>query len=655
VEIAGNRYFDSPTIRERMYIEPASLQFRRGRYSESYLRRDEGAVVSLYQQSGFRDVKVTSKVQDDYDGKVGNIGVIIQVEEGPQWLISKLDVTGIQSLNADNLIETLGSTAGQPFSEFNVAVDRDNILTEYFSQGFPNVTFEWSSAPGVAPNTVELKFVIVEGQRRFVRQVLTSGLTITQDRIVNRNILLNPGDPLSQPKMVETQRRLYDLGIFSAVNMAIQNPQGDTERKYVLYQMDEAKRYSIATGFGAEIARIGGGTDPNYPAGKAGFSPRVSFDVSRINFRGLGHTLSLRTRLSNIERLGLLNYTAPRLNDDPNLTLTFTTLYRDSRDVRTFDAKRQEGSVQLSQRLSKANTALYRFAYRRNSVSSLQIDPLLVPLYSQPVRIGIASANFIQDRRDDPTESHKGVFNTADLGVASKVFGSQSGFMRLLTRNTTYHPIGRKLVFARSLNFGWLLPVTHKLTSLSPGPGDVYSHAALEQIPIAERFFAGGGNSHRGFSENQAGPRDAATGFPVGGQALLIFNHELRFPLIGTNLGGVAFLDSGNVYSRIQDISFRLSQPHQTQSTPTGSAEVFGFNYMVHAAGFGLRYRTPIGPVRLDVAYSPNSPRFEGCAGYTGAEKFQCGLTTPEGLPAVERKRDRISQFQFHFSIGQAF
>ena len=138
--------------------------------------------------------------------------------------------------------------------------------------------------------------MIVEGQRRFVRQVLTSGLAATQDRIVNRNILLNPGDPLSQPKMVETQRRLYDLGIFSAVNMAIQNPEGDTQSKYVLYQMDEAKKYSIATGFGAQIGRIGGGNSLDAPAGKAGFSPRVSFDVSRLNFRGLGQTVSFRSR-----------------------------------------------------------------------------------------------------------------------------------------------------------------------------------------------------------------------------------------------------------------------------------------------------------------------------------------------------------------------
>jgi outer membrane protein insertion porin family len=658
VEITGNRYFDTKTIRERMYIEPASLQFRRGRYSESYLRRDEQAITSLYQENGFRDVKVTSIVQDDYRGKVGAIAVTIEIDEGQQWLISKLEVEGIRSLDRDRIIASLASTVGQPFSEFNVAVDRDNILSEYFNEGFPNATFEWSSSPAPQPYRVELKYVITEGERRFVRQVLTSGLHITQDRIVNRQILLNPGDPLSQPKMVETQRRLYDLGIFSAVNMAIQNQQGETQKKYVLYQMDEAKRYSISTGFGAEFARIGGGTNLNYPAGKAGFSPRVSFDITRLNFRGLGQTLSLRTRLSNFDKLALGSFTAPRIRDNPNLTLTLTALYRDSRDVRTFDSKRVEGAIQLSQKVSKAVTVIYGFSYRRVSVTGLAIDPLLIPTFSQPVRIGLASVSLIQDRRDNPTDPRRGVFNTANLGLSSKIFGSQSAFTTFLGRNTTYHPLSKNLVFARSLNFGYLRPITRNLTT-SINPGDIFSGVSSEQIPIAERFFSGGGNSHRGFPENQAGPRDASTGFPVGGQALLIFNHELRFPLFGTTLGGVLFLDSGNVYTRIQDISFRLSQPHQTRVIPVNGVptaqELFGFNYMVQAAGFGIRYRTPIGPVRLDLAFSPNSPRFEGCAGLSGNQILQCGLLNPNGTPVVPPTRDRINRFQFHFSIGQAF
>ena len=659
VTIEGNHYFDAKTIRERLYLLPASLQFRRGRFSESYLRRDEDTVTNLYEQNGFRDVKVTSAVDDKDQGKEGRISVTFHIAEGPQWIISKLEVDGIEQLDKDKILSRLTSTAGQPFSEFDVAVDRDDVLTGYFSEGFPNATFEWSSTPGPAPNRVNLKYVISEGQRRFVRQVLTNGLVATRPRLVNRNILLNPGDPLSQPKMIETQRRLYDLGIFSQVNTAIQNPSGDTQNKYVIYQMDEARKYSIATGFGAQIGRIGGGNNLDAPAGSTGFAPRVSFDISRLNFRGLGQTVSFRSRLSNIEKLALVSYTVPRFYDHQNLTLAFTTLYDDTKNIRTFDAKREEGSVQLSQKLSKANTALYRFTYRHTSVNSLVIDPLLVPLYSQPVRIGLLGGSFIQDRRDDPTDSHKGIYNTVDVGVASGVFGSQSSFTRFLGRNTTYHRIGKKFVLARSITFGALNPFTHPPAGPNAQPGDIFSNAALESIPLAERLFSGGGTSMRAFPENQAGPRDAGTGFPLGGQALLFFNTELRFPLIGTNVGGVLFWDAGNVYTRIQDISFRYTQPHQMALVNTNGVlqpqEQFGFNYMAHAIGFGIRYRTPIGPVRLDLAFSPNSTHFEGCAGYSGTELLQCGLFNPDGTPVLQRKNDRINPIQFHFSIGQAF
>src|SRR5262249_9403171 len=187
VNIVGNRYFDTQTIRERMYLIPASWQFRQGRYSESYRRRDEEAIANLYQENGFRNVKVTSTTADDYRGKTGQIAVNFQIIEGPQWSVSKLAMEGVQQLDQPSILASVSSSPGQPFSELNVAIDRDTILTKYFSEGFPNATFEWSSSPASAPNRVDLRFVIHEGQRLFVRQVLTSGLDTTQPKVVNRN------------------------------------------------------------------------------------------------------------------------------------------------------------------------------------------------------------------------------------------------------------------------------------------------------------------------------------------------------------------------------------------------------------------------------------------------------------------------------------
>jgi outer membrane protein assembly factor BamA len=166
--------------------------------------------------------------------------------------------------------------------------------------------------------------------------------------------------------------------------------------------------------------------------------------------------------------------------------------------------------------------------------------------------------------------------------------------------------------------------------------GAEFRHSDAD-VPFPERFFAGGVTSHRGFPDNQAGPRDSLTGFPVGGKALLMHNTELRFPLLGDNVRGVLFHDAGNIYTRFSDISFRFRQ-----------RDLQDFDYMVHAVGFGFRYRTPIGPIRLDLAYSMNSPRFMGLKG-----NFEDFLDP--NLPNVTFVEQRISRFQFHFSLGQLF
>jgi outer membrane protein assembly complex protein YaeT len=638
IEISGNRYFDTEAIRERMYLRKASLlQFPHGRYSESLLSRDEDAIVSLYQSNGFRDARVTHRLEDRYGGKAGNMAVFIAIQEGPQYFVNRLEVEGIEKLNQAAVLSMLSSTAGQPFSDFNVAVDRDTILAQYFESGFPSASFEWSSRPAARPNRVDLRFVIHEGKAEFVKELLINpnGLKITRPGLVYGTFKLNPGDPLSPPAITDIQRRLYDLGVFARVDTAIQNPDGETDHKYVLYEMEEARRYSLAAGFGAELARIGGcQTCLDAPAGRTGFSPRVSLDLTRSNLWGLAHSISLRTRVSTLERRGLLTYAWPRFHNQDRLNVAITGLYEDSRDVRTFSYKREEGSVQLSQRVSKATTLFYRYTYRRVGVddATLKISPLLIPLLSQPVRLGQLSGAVVQDRRDEPVEPHRGIYNTLDLGLAERIFGSQRNFLRLLARNASYHPIGKRLVLARSTEFGDLYAFN-------------YRGGVLEAIPLPERFFGGGGTSHRGFPENQAGPRDTSTGFPLGGTAVLFNQTELRFPLIGENVGGVLFHDAGNAYSSLGNVSFRVSQRNLQD-----------FDYMAHAAGFGIRYRTPVGPLRVDLAYSINPPSFVGFKG-SQQDLINAGVDPCKTAPGVPSKcvRQNVSHFQYFFSIGQTF
>src|ERR1019366_1574791 len=313
---------------------------------------------------------------------------------------------------------------------------------------------------GVFPERLSARYVRVEFQARGPAQSRGSsfrgargrpavrppgadqprGVEVTRPGMVARSLQLNPGDPLSPIAITETQRRLYDLGVFAKVDAAVENPDGETDRKYVLYNMEEAARYSMALGLGAELARIGG-CQSCLGAGQTGFSARVSLDLARNNLWGLGHSISLRTRVSTLDRRAVLSYNWPRFRNHDKLSLSFTALFEDSRDVRTFSFKREEGSVQLSQRLSKASTVFYRYTYRRVSVDqgTLKITPFLIPLLSQPVRVGMASFAWILDRRDDPVDPHKGIYNTVDVGLAEHAFGSQINFVLFLVRNATYH------------------------------------------------------------------------------------------------------------------------------------------------------------------------------------------------------------------------
>jgi outer membrane protein insertion porin family len=647
VAVTGNRYFDTPSIRERMFMQPAGfLILRHGRYSEAFRRRDEESVASLYQSNGFRDVKVASEVTKDVRGQSGSIGVTMHIEEGSQWVVDDLAIHGATQFKPAEL-PSLASSSGQPFSEVNIANDRETVLTFYYTRGFPKVAFN-ASWRTLEPGHVSVVYDIDEGDREYVRDVLTSGLSTTRQSLVDRAITLKAGDPLSPTAQTNIQKSLYDLGVFANVETAIENPDGATDHKYLLYHFDEANRYTFSLGLGLQLAQFGvpNSTSLAAPGGTTGVSPEGSVTVSRLNVLGLGHTVSLQGVYSSIEKRASLTYLQPRLFGVEGQNLTYTLLYDDTLDVRTFAARREQAAVQLSKKFSKSFTGLFQAAYRIDNVSDIVIPVLLVSQFLQSVRLGTLSANLVQDRRDNPANPHHGMYNTASFTLSAKYFGSQRSFGRVLLRNATYYPLGKNWVLARQTQFGVILPFD------PPAGVD-----AQESVPLPERFYAGGADSLRAFPFNQAGPRDIGaplvpggpssepTGFPLGGNALFINNIELRFPFIGQNIQGVFFHDMGNVYSSLGAVSFRFHQNNPQD-----------FDYMVHDVGFGIRYRTPVGPIRADFAYSINPPSYVGFSG-TPAQILNCNPNIPTSqLPSYcQSTPQSISHFQFSFSIGQTF
>jgi outer membrane protein assembly factor BamA len=368
--------------------------------------------------------------------------------------------------------------------------------------------------------------------------------------------------------------------------------------------------------------------------------------VSRLNFLGLGHTVTLHGVYSTIEKSGSLSYEQPKFLGSDTRTVTYSVVYDNTLDVRTFASKREEASVQLSQKFSKSLTALFRYSYRRVSVNDVLIPTLLIPQLLQPVRLSMVSSNLVRDTRDNASNPRRGSLNSVDMRLAANFFGSQRSFGAALVRNATYYALTKNLVLARQTEFGVIAPFA--------APAGLTEQ---ESVPLPERFFAGGADSLRAFAFNEAGPRDTGaavvpggpasqpTGFPLGGNALFINNIELRFPLIGDNIQGVLFHDMGNVFSSLSDMSFRFKQRNLQD-----------FNYTVHAVGFGLRYKTPVGPVRADLAYSINSPDFDGFNG-TPQQLLLCNPNNPVSLEQsfCQVTKQNTGHIQFFFSIGQTF
>ena len=641
VQIEGATYFHLDTLRERMFLEPAKfLILPHGRYSEAFRQKDAEAIENLYKANGFQNVKVTSTVTTDYKGHANDLEVTYHIFQGPQWRIAKLSISGQAQLNIDNVIQQLSSTTGQPYATVNIASDRNLILEYYFSQGFPNATFSYTATPGQAPDTIELSYQIDEGRREYVRNILLSGLFRTHRSLVERKISIKPGDPISIGKISDDTQNIAQAGVFSTVNSAVQDSSGTSQYKDILFDFRESARYTYQIGVGAAIAQFGSTTtNLSESGGTTGFSPRFSFNANRLDFLGRGQTLSLQTLYSNLENRASLNYVVPDFLGSNNRKVTFSVLYDTTRDVATFAAKREEGSMQTSFRLSKPSTLMLIFDYRRVSTSNVVIPSLLIPQFLQPVRIGMLSATYIQDHRDNPADAHRGFWNTLDTGIADSAFGSQRDFVRVLARQATYTPIGKKLVLARQTQIGVI-----------KGFSNIAGLSSFDYIPLPERFFGGGPSSMRGFGYNEAGPRDIGsdtappTGFPLGGNALFFNTIELRFPLLGQNISGVLFEDMGNIYQSFSDISLAYHQKNDQN-----------FDYAVQAPGFGIRYKTPLGPIRLDFAYALNPSRYIGYSG-TIQQLITCSDNGElNKVPGCISQPEQLSHFTFSFSIGQAF
>ena len=638
VSFDGNKYFSKVLLSARLQLQPASFASK-GRFSQRLVRDDTDSLKALYVANGFRDIQVTSSVDNNYEGKKGNLFVAFHIVEGSQSLVAGLHIEGNHALTQDALYAVVGSTPGQPYSEADVASDRNNILAMYYNEGFPEAHFQEEVIPGDSPNSVKLVYQITEGRRIEVAKVLLTGYQYTRPGIIARQVQIEAGGPLREGDVVDTQRRLYNLGVFNRVTIAPQNPNGTDSQKTMVVDVQEGKRYTIAYGGGFEVQEIGASC--NNPAPNAcnpnatviAASPRGIFEIARSNMFGRTDTLSFKGRVSTLQYRAVLSYTAPNLFNRKNWKWQLTGFADKSQNISTFNSTRYEGAFEVVDTVSPSTTLSFRYFYRRVRASDIKVALDEIPLLSQPTLVGGFAFTWTRERRDNPTDAKHGTFNTVDVSDALRSVGSSASFFRGYFQNSSFHSFGRDFVFARAVRFG---AEQNLGNTVEPGDPSCLSSsptgtATCVTIPLPERFFAGGGTSLRGFGLNQAGPRDPTTGFPVGGLALLGFNQELRFPMnlpfVGNRVGGTLFYDAGNVYTDVQHISFAWKPPANNN-----------LSYFSHTVGFGVRYPTPVGPVRVDFAYQLNPPQYDATI---------APATTPQVF--------HIPHFQFFFNIGPIF
>ena len=597
ISFRGNQQVSDQALLSQVLIKKAHL-LSHGSISQKQLKQSVDKLRALYQDIGYEDVKVTPKVVD----KEPYLDVVFEIQEGQQTWVEAVQVTGNQTVPLDRLTrgKALPLRANYPFSQRRMVEGRNQIAAAYQTRGYLNSEVKTTVARQPSdPHRVDVTYAITEGQMVRVSDVLYLGQKRTRLSLLHKTAQIEPETVMSRSSLLAAETRLYDLNVFDWSAVGPKKPITDQSEEGVLVRVHEAKRNEITYGFGFEVSHRGGNTPggtvavPGLPTVGLGSnkvapsqstfaSPRGLVEFSRRNMRGLAETFSTSLLLSRLDQRALTTYTQPHFIGSQWGSATSFSIERTTQNP-LFAAGLGDASFQVERLISrKNNTRLQlRYDFNKTSLSHLLVPELVLPR-DRNIHLSTFSGTLIRDTRDKPLDAHQGILATLDLALTPGPLGSSASFAKALGQYAFYKPI-HSMIFANSVRIG------------------LAKAFASSFVPTSQLYFSGGGTSLRGFPIDQAGPQrlvpfcgvlQGQSGcvnvtVPVGGRQLFILNSELRFPLkIMKALGGVVFYDGGNVYSAINLASF--------------------VNNYTNTIGVGLRYATPIGPVRIDIGRNLN-------------------------------------------------
>jgi outer membrane protein insertion porin family len=626
VVITGNTRFTTRELLDLMALPTG------GRFRDDEVQSRLPILFNKYLDAGF-DPKVEYIVEEipstraDGDGEVI---VRIPIVEGPARTVGSIAVIGARQIPEAEVRKVIRSQPGQPLRDLQLRLDTDAIFTLYRNAGFqsPSVRVDPSGEPNYT-----VTFTIIEGAQTIVDHVLVSGNSRVDTNTIMREVTLREGEPYGAAARAESLRRLNELAIFRRVTITAQ--PGDIENRVdVIVQVEEAKATTIGYGGGLEFGRNTRSTETGLED-RFEFAPRGFFEVGRRNLFGGNRSINLFSRVSlrpknrpddparDGKGFGLSEYRvtgsyreihAWRSNTDLVVTTTVERAIRTS-----FTYTRRGASAEALRRVTPKVSVFGRYALDSTRLFDTRIpeedQPLIDRLFPQ-IRLSSFSTGIVWDRRDNILDPTAGGWLSIDAEVASTALGSEVGFAKAFGQATGFRRITRRarVILAGRAQLGLARGFSRQVPQRDEngdavlGPGGEVLTVTVADLPAGRRFFAGGSTSVRGFQQDRLGVPAVLNeaGLSNGGNGLVIVNGEVRTRLFST-VSLVGFLDGGNVFERVGDI------------------RAGAFRY---TAGLGVRYRSPLGPLRLDF-----------------------GFKLDRRLVAGKRERG----WEFHLSIGEAF
>jgi outer membrane protein insertion porin family len=548
----GTEYFTPDQLNQELIVMRGFPLFQKMDGARVFELPQE--IELLYKSHGFSETQVIL----NFEREGNKAKPILTVEEGRQETVGSISFQGEALFSEEDLYEEIRAVQGGPFFQPDIQKDIERLRRYYLNQGVRGTEII-AMAEQLQDGLYAVRFEINEGQKIRIENIIITGYKATKKNAISRELQVQEGDLARYDAIRETKRRLERLGIFTEV--VIDEIPISSDRMNLLVAVREGARNYAGLGIGMETAEQPG----SFAVWNFEFRPRGTAEFVRNNIFGIAAQASLVGQLSTREKRAVFTWKQLYFFGLPMETYLNAWLEKESRTSFTFNGSGI--SLTTVKPLSKTQNMdfLTTLRYARRVLTDLEIEENEVDRRFFPFSTAAISGSYIWERRDDPFNPTGGFFLSSMLEWAFPYFGTESDFWKTYNKFQIFTPVVSDVTLGTTVRFG----------------------LAKGRVPITERFFAGGSNSFRGVGFDQLGPKDPVSGKPVGGKALLLFNFELSFPIIPAfeALYGTLFYDLGNVFALRRQVSLAGLR---------------------NALGVGLRYKTPFGPIRLELGWNLN-------------------------------------------------